>query len=151
VKKLIAVVLLTVLYGCGSSSPYGIKSFEMDELISTPVGGSMFTVERGYENVSGLRKGYKQELLYSGISGSTIKITYREYNSETFADYIRPSYSQQVEYDLSNGNTITFQDYLLDVIKANSNEITFRIIKWDGLESFKRIEGEPQKKYYYLD
>lgn len=49
--------------------------------------------------------GFRQELIYNGRSGDTIKFLYREFTN----DYARPPFSQEVQYDLKDGMVIGFK------------------------------------------
>lgn len=63
----------------------------------------------------------REELIYSGISGQTLAINYREY----IDDFARPSFYQEAKYDLAAGKEITFKNIKIRVVKANNNGITF--------------------------
>lgn len=68
---------------------------------------------------------FKRELVYTGKSGNTISILYREYMN----DMARPAFTQQLSYDLSDGNTIGFKDARFEVIKATNTGIEYRVLK----------------------
>lgn len=79
----------------------------------------------GYEltqlNSSG--KGFKYELLYNGISGNTLNITYRE-----FVDQMaRPAFQQDLTYTVSaTGPTdIVFRGARMTVYKADNTSVRF--------------------------
>jgi len=73
---------------------------------------------------------YLQELLYDGRIGDTIRFTYRE-----FAGNIeRPSFVQQVQFDISDGRRIRFRSAEFEVISADNTEITYRVLsRFKGL------------------
>ena len=64
----------------------------------------------------------QKELLYSGLSQSTITLRYREY----WRGISRPDYSQDVRYDISQGRSIGFRDARFEVIEASNTAITYR-------------------------
>lgn len=66
----------------------------------------------------------KQELLYSGKTGNTIEISYREFRGGLAA----PAFFQTVKYDLSQSNTITFQRFRFEVLFADNQSIRTRLI-----------------------
>lgn len=68
---------------------------------------------------------FKQELIYSGRSGSTISLNYREYKD----DFIRPAFFQEARYDLNESDTISFKDFRIKVLKANNNQIDFIVLQ----------------------
>lgn len=66
----------------------------------------------------------KKELLYSGKSGSTIEISYREFRG----GFAAPAFSQSLKYDLAESKTIRFQRFVIDVITATNQTFTYRIV-----------------------
>lgn len=68
---------------------------------------------------------YKRELVYSGVSQNTISILYREFKNEM----ARPAFSQELKYDLSQGNTIGYKGARFEIQKATNTEILYKVIK----------------------
>ena len=66
----------------------------------------------------------RKELLYSGRSGSTIEISYREFRGGLAA----PAFFQNVKYDLSESSIIRFQRFVIEVIKADNQSISYKIV-----------------------
>jgi hypothetical protein len=66
----------------------------------------------------------RRELLYSGRSGSTVEITYREFRGGMAA---QPFY-QNLKYDLSASSQIRFQNFAIDVIAADNQSIRYKIV-----------------------
>lgn len=69
---------------------------------------------------------FKRELVYTGISQNTISVLYREYMD----DMARPAFSQELKYDLSQGDIIGFKGSRFQVIKANNTSIKYKVIKY---------------------
>jgi len=67
-----------------------------------------------------------KELIYAGRAGDTLHLTYREYTINGLA---RTPFFQQVYYDLKTSNEIIFQDWIIQVIDANNQQIRFKVIK----------------------
>lgn len=69
--------------------------------------------------------GYKYELLYQGVSNNVLRVTYREY----LKDMIRPAFQQDLTYTASEKNPtdIKFRDVSITVLRANNNDITYRV------------------------
>lgn len=67
----------------------------------------------------------KKELVYSGKSGSTIEISYREYRSGLAA----PAFFQSVRYDLDESTTVGFQNFQFEVHSASNSAITVTILR----------------------
>lgn len=67
--------------------------------------------------------GKKLELIYQGVSGSSIQIAYREYIN----DLARPAFSQIATYNLDPGGTtaIQFKGVKISVLEANNNVIRY--------------------------
>lgn len=68
---------------------------------------------------------FQQTLVYNGKVGNKINIGYREFSD----GLARPSFSNEVEYDLSESRTIRYKGAILDVLDANNQSITFKLTK----------------------
>lgn len=66
----------------------------------------------------------KEELIYSGRSGNTITLNYREFTD----NFARPAFYQEAKYDLSSSKILTFRDFKIKVINADNSSITFEIL-----------------------
>ena len=53
-----------------------------------------------------------QELVYNGRVGNSLKLVYREFSD----DFIRPAYTQEVQYDLTESNVIGFRNLRIEVL-----------------------------------
>ncbi|WP_144428345.1 hypothetical protein [Azospirillum thiophilum] len=76
------------------------------------------------EIVSG--QGFKYELLYEGVAGSTLNVSYREY-TENMA---RPAFQQDLHYTLnaSGPTEISFRGARITVNKATNNQIDYTVL-----------------------
>lgn len=70
----------------------------------------------------------RKELLYSGVSGSTIEIGYREFRGGMAA----PAFYQSAKYDLSASKDISFQNFKFRVNSADNNGMTGVLLS-DGM------------------
>jgi hypothetical protein len=68
---------------------------------------------------------FSYELIYGGVSGKTIKILYREYSG----DFARPSFFQELQYDIGGDAVISFRDIDVRVLSASSSRITVVVLK----------------------
>ena len=68
-----------------------------------------------------LKGSMKQELIYNGKSQNTIKLSYREFKD----DFVRPAFSQELTYDLSEGKIIGFRGMKIEVLEATNSGIKF--------------------------
>lgn len=64
---------------------------------------------------------FKQELIYNGKSKDTIKLQYREYRD----NLARPSFYQDLMYDLSDSRTIGFRGMSIEIIEATNSSVKF--------------------------
>lgn len=76
------------------------------------------TTTNGYENF---------ELLYAGINGNALNVTYREFSPEGFA---RVAFFQNLTYE-AGAKSITFKKFKISVDHASSESITFTVLS-DG-------------------
>jgi hypothetical protein len=68
-------------------------------------------------------KYFKQELLYNGRAGNTIKLSYREYRY----DIARAAFTQDLIYDLTESKIIGFRDMQIEILNATNTDINFII------------------------
>ena len=68
--------------------------------------------------------GVRKTLIYSGKVGSRLKVGYREFSN----NMARSAFSNEVEYDLSEGGVIGYSGAELEVIKASNTSITYRVL-----------------------
>jgi hypothetical protein len=66
---------------------------------------------------------FRQELIYNGRSGSTVRFLYREFSR----DMIRPAFSQELTYDLDEGSEIGFRGVRIEIIHATNILLTYRV------------------------
>ncbi len=74
---------------------------------------------------------FQQTLIYSGKVGNKINIGYREFSS----NMARPAFNNDVEYDLNESKQIGYKGALLDIIDANNQNITYKVLK-----NFNKVE-----------
>ena len=67
-----------------------------------------------------------QQLIYNGKVGNYVKFTYREFTSLGIA---RDAFTQDVQYDLSEGATIGFKGARIEIVEATNRKIRYRVIK----------------------
>lgn len=68
---------------------------------------------------------FRRELVYSGASKGTIKLLYREFSN----DLARPAFSQDLTYDLADGDEIGFRGARFKVLKATNTSIRYVVLK----------------------
>ena len=78
------------------------------------VRGDVLT-ERGFSNY---------EIIYTGISGNTISLLYREFTPN---DLARPSFFQNLQYDLSKSKEIQFKNISILIKSADNRKIVYSV------------------------
>lgn len=67
---------------------------------------------------------YKEEIVYSGSTGSIINLLYREYKQNLAS----PAHYQQLSYDLSKSKIVRFRKYKIKIDNATNEQCTFTVI-----------------------
>lgn len=69
--------------------------------------------------------GFKYEILYNGMDGTTANLTYREY----IDNLVRPAFQQDLKYTISkNDERITFRSITINVHGANNDGIIYTVL-----------------------
>jgi hypothetical protein len=69
---------------------------------------------------------FKQEFIYNGKVGNSIKFIYREFSD----DFARPSFTQEVQYDLNESSVIGFKGLKIEVLSATNTLIKYKVISY---------------------
>jgi hypothetical protein len=69
-------------------------------------------------------KSFKQEFIFGGKVGSSVKFTYREYSG----NLIRPSFTQEVQYDLNDGRVIGFKGLKIEILETDNLKIKYKVL-----------------------
>lgn len=67
---------------------------------------------------------FQQTLIYSGRVGDKVHISYREFSD----NMARPAFNNEVVYDLAVSHVIGYKGAQIDVIKADNNGITYKVL-----------------------
>ena len=68
-----------------------------------------------------------RELMYGGISGTTIRLNYREFRGHAAG----PPMYQPLTYDLAQSKIVRFQNFTIQVLSADNSEMRYVILS-DG-------------------
>jgi hypothetical protein len=68
--------------------------------------------------------GFRRELIYTGISQSTLSLVYREFVN----DMARPAFSQDLKYDFAKGSVIGYKGARFEIQNADNTSITYRVL-----------------------
>ena len=66
----------------------------------------------------------KKEILYNGRSGTTLRLSYREF----VRDMARPAFTQDLTYDIRDDRVVGFRGARLEVLDANNTSIRYRVL-----------------------
>ena len=81
-------------------------------------------VENAIYTNSNCQDCFKKVFIYNGKAGNIIKFTYREFIN----DMARPAFTQELQYDLSEGKTIGFKGMRIDILNASNIEIEYTVL-----------------------
>jgi hypothetical protein len=154
-KKAMMMVLLVFLAGCATTGPevkidknyqVGVEKHAAigEAMVSQDHTTTLGTNEQMAKTFAAVAAGpyapppsadpcamgdkFRQELIYTGRTGDTMKITYREYK----CDLARPSFFQDLTYDLSQSSTVVFKNFKLNILKADNEGVTFTVTSDGG-------------------
>lgn len=105
-------------------SPVGTNIGSMGAYWSEPP-QQKFEVLSDYRSLIISKNELRQELVYSGKSGSTIKVSYREFSG----DMARPAFTQDLTYDLAESKEIAFRSIVIKVVEATGGKIKYKVVK----------------------
>lgn len=66
----------------------------------------------------------RKELLYSGKSGATIEVSYREFRG----GFAAPAFFQNIKYDLTESKVVRFQRFSIEIMQADNQTIKYKIL-----------------------
>ena len=118
-------VALLLLLGCSAPQPYFDQNYELNSPMSATVGSIMLTEATGYQNAGKVTSRYSKDLIYDGLAGNIIKITYEE----TANGYTTPGSQREFQYDLSKSKIITWGDMKIEVLDANNERIRYQVLE----------------------
>jgi hypothetical protein len=104
-----------------------IKGLVREKGIWKPPNPQLFEEVDG-DIIGGYEDSFKAELIYTGKTDNIIRVSYREYKN----DMARPAFSQELRYDLNEGNEITFKTLKMKVLEATNTKITVQVIDDGG-------------------
>jgi hypothetical protein len=66
----------------------------------------------------------KSELIYNGRVGDALRFIYREF----YNDMARPSFTQEIQYDLGISKIVGFKSARLEILEASNTKISYQVI-----------------------
>jgi len=73
-------------------------------------------------------KNFKKVLEYSGKTGNSISLFYKEFNETSDGAFIRTAFTQEFKFDLNESKVIGIKGARIEVIKATNTGITYKIL-----------------------
>jgi hypothetical protein len=91
----------------------------------------MIIVEDGLKNdvYKWTVEGNRRELVYSGMDGKVLQVTYREYMVKPNGTFIKDGFTQYLKYDLSESDIIQFRDTKIKILKTSSADVEYMVIE----------------------
>jgi hypothetical protein len=129
----ITIVSVFLLMGCGSTpQSYVTKDYALGEIRTTRTGEVMVSWEEGKrESEKGpVVEGRRRELVYNGISDSTLYVGYREYlltKTDPTSLYAGPALSSELKYSLRGNRTVVFRDLRFTVEEISPESVRFAV------------------------
>jgi hypothetical protein len=61
-------------------------------------------------------------MIYSGLDRKSVRTAYREFTG----DFIKPAFTQELQYNLSQDSTIAYKSIKIQVLEASNSQIRYR-------------------------
>jgi hypothetical protein len=75
------------------------------------------------------RGGFRAEMIFTGLTGNTLKAVYREY----IGDYIRPAFTTELQYNLSDSKVIAYKSVKIEILWIDNQAAEYRVLSDDDL------------------
>jgi hypothetical protein len=72
---------------------------------------------------------FKRELIYNGVLKNVISLTYHEYARNGDSWLLRPGFSQDLKFDISENDIIGYKGSRFQIIKAGNVDLVYKVIK----------------------
>lgn len=80
------------------------------------------------EEINQRPQNFQRVLEYSGKSGNSISVFYKEFNETKDGAFIRPAFTQEFKFDLADGSVIGVKGARLEVLQATNTGLTYKVI-----------------------
>ena len=142
IKWCVLIPLAFLLMSCGTTGKtgnYTRKTYRLNEVQQVNLGAAILARKEVYytevwvglfKSSSGYQKqltadSFMQELIYTGRSGDTIHVSYKEFRR----DFAKPAFFNELRYDLSQSNIIVFRNYRISIAEATNEYIRFTVLQ----------------------
>ena len=76
------------------------------------------------------QSGFAKELIYLGTNRQgVLRCVFREYYVDGAAFFIKPSYSLDLNYDISESKSIGIQGFEIEIVSADQRTVEYKVIK----------------------
>ena len=91
--------------------------------------------------------GHRIELIYGGVDQNTVTVTFQEFVIDAgFESFTRPTYTQQLTFDLNQSTTISYEDARIQVISVSKTTIRYRVLQ--GPTKFEEYAKKAKQLFY---
>ena len=128
---ILAGIILIFLEGCGTVEIVTQKDYDLVTEKTVTVGSTMLSnvsIKSKIFDSDLLDKGTKEEIVYTGKSGNTLRIDYNQYSIYDGEWYIEDGFPLHLEFDMSLGDLITCKYYRMRILSFDNNDIRFIVI-----------------------
>lgn len=158
--KRIAIVAVLAALGAGCATytpvPFVQRNYNVGARIEASIGNVLITRTAGTNVVVTRKMGarneqvfeqttyaagrFERQLIYTGVAGGTLKLSYREYNN----DLARPAFTQDLQYDLNQSDVIAYRGIRLKVLSATNERIAVQVLATDDPEDASLAAPTPK-------
>jgi hypothetical protein len=75
-------------------------------------------------SLGGQAGAYRAQVVYSGVADGTVRAVFREFSG----DFIRPAFSQELQYSVTQDSIIAYRSIRIRVLEATNTGIRYRIL-----------------------
>ncbi len=125
-KWLMISVAALLFAGCVTPLLTGTPSASVGEIKTVGMGDVIF----GYAiaKYAGGSAAERWEISYTGMTGNTVKVQYKEYVKTYNGWIIKDAFNQLLEYDLTKSKLIAFRGFSAEVLEANGPLLKFKVL-----------------------
>lgn len=118
-------------FGCDT---YALVYYKATKKLEYEAYGGAFNVKQQCDSITDFSlkevmsistDNFQQTLIYLGKFGHIIKLAYREFSD----DFIRPNFSTEVFYDLSENSIIGYMNCRIEIIEATNSYIKYKVLE----------------------
>lgn len=113
---------------CDPVQALSVQKKENSKLCVISIYGISVCYEGNFQRSTRLNErenSFQQTLIYSGRVNDKLRISYREFSNKM----ARSSFTNEAEYDLTVSNLIGYKGALIEVIEADNQSITYKLIR----------------------